>query len=272
MEALILIDKGVVVAGERMQRKEQAYLSKLCVEARLLLVKELNSVGRATEAIRVCTAGMKLLPADPGLQGAMDDTVPQVLAAEEFLDAASTALALGDSEEAKETLLRAVRLDVASARLPPLLEAAVELAQQQGDEEGSFVLREEARALGAFDRKMQAVWVAAERAEQVKTAGEEEEEREAAGEKVVVAALSASSAAVLAAAEAAAWDSRRERERLEQTRAKRVTHHGSYTNTCALSPTLPAQHPADIQFPEIGSAARLEVGDADVLTPWVAGE
>ena len=116
-------------------------------------------------------------------------SVPQVLAAEEFLDAASTALALGDAEEAKETLLRAVRLDVASARLPPLLEAAAELAQQQGDEESASVLRDEARALGAFDRKMQAVWVAAERAEQVKTAWEEEQEREAAGEKAVAAAV-----------------------------------------------------------------------------------
>ena len=174
VEAIRLIDDGLAAARERQQKREVQALSKLCIQARVLLVSALNSVGRATEAIRICTAGLRLLPDNPELQAAMDNTVPQVLAAEELLDSATTSLAMHKLDDAKEAMLQAVELDVASTRLPPLLEQGATMAEEQGDDEAAALLRREAAALGAFDRRMQAAWVEAERAEHERTSIEQQ--------------------------------------------------------------------------------------------------
>jgi hypothetical protein len=301
VEAIQLIDEGLTVAQERKQECETRALSELCIKARQLLVAELNSIGRATEAIRVCTTGLRLLPADPDLQAAMDDTVPQVLAAEEFLDAASTALAMHNLADAKEALLNALELDVASTRLPPLLEAGAEMGKEQGDQETAAVLRREAGALGAFDRQMQAAWVRAERAEAETTSTSTEQQQQSQPQPQRRDLQTAGSSrvrrvpesVVMEAAEAAAEASRRAHAKLEEARVRRATHPSDATNTRALSPTQPAQHPADIdhrypqpsfpEFPEpytqeeaaASSMTRSGHGgydDGEVLTPWVAGE
>lgn len=258
VEAIRLIDEGLVAARERQQVNEIQALSKLCMQGRLLLVSELNTVGRATEAIRICTAGLQLLPDNPELQGALDGTVPQVLAAEECLDAATTSLAMQNLGDAMEAMLQALQLDVASARLPPLLEHGARMAKEQGDDEAAALLHREAAALGAFDRQMQAAWVAAERAEHARTSMEQQSQ---GGLGVHLRNGYPSSASSMGRAENA--------------------------DTTVRSPILATQQPPaapkqsrsprtlvrSLELPEQTSQLRFSAEEEDdMLSPWVSGE
>ena len=253
VEALRLIDAGMNVARELDRKRELSFLSELSVKARLLLVEELNTVGRASEAIRVCIAGLKLLPGEPALQGAVDDTVPKVLAAEEFLDVASTALALGDLDDAHSSLTQALTLDVASVRLGPLLEAAADIADRQGESDMADSLLHEASALGHFDRRMQ----------QQMLAGQDEGSEHEGDANVLdeVGALRCLS------------PSKREEEGADAAGvAAGVPSQAETTRTKAQAAAVPA--PAREPARQLEEPAReqqrvpVDVVDQEILTPW----
>jgi hypothetical protein len=78
-EAIAVLERGMVAAEERGGGGvDGEALPRLLVQARGALGGELRCLGRASEALRLCTRGLRIAPDDPRLQAVLDEAVRQV--------------------------------------------------------------------------------------------------------------------------------------------------------------------------------------------------
>ena len=159
-------------------------------------------------------------------------------------------MALGDLEDAHSSLTQALTLDVASVRLGPLLEAAADIADRQGESDMADSLLHEASALGHFDRRMQ----------QQMVAGQDEGSEGEANVLEEVGALRCLS------------PSKREEEGADAAGvAAGVPSQAETTRTKAPAAVVPAREPAKQLEEPAREQQRVPVGafvDRDILTPW----
>ena len=160
-------------------------------------------------------------------------------------------MALGDLEDAHSSLTQALTLDVASVRLGPLLEAAADIADRQGESDMADSLLHEASALGHFDRRMQ----------QQMVAGQDEGSEGDADVLDEVGALRCLS------------PSKREEEGADAAGvAAGVPSQAETTRTKAQAAAVPA--PAREPARQLEEPAReqqrvpVDVVDREILTPW----